>query len=96
MRGTLLVLSKGTGTPPGQGAHQRRINAEAKTAATKPAFRAAFRKRRCLILADGFYEWRKENRHKQPFHIRLRDGRAFAFAGLGEHWDGPEGAAIDS
>ncbi len=59
------------------------INAQAETAAIKPAFRAAFRKRRCLILADGFYEWKKEGRHKQPFHIRLRDGQPFAFAGLG-------------
>ncbi len=72
------------------------INAQAETVATKPAFRAAFRKRRCLILADGFYEWKKENRHKQPFHIRLHDGRPFAFAGLWEHWEGREGAAIDS
>ena len=72
------------------------INAQAETAATKPAFRAAFRKRRCLILADGFYEWKKEDRHKQPFHIRLRHGRPFAFAGLGEHWEGREGAPIDS
>jgi putative SOS response-associated peptidase YedK len=62
----------------------------------KPAFRVAFRKRRCLILADGFYEWKKEGRHKQPFHIRLRDGRPFAFAGLWEHWEGPEGKVIDS
>ncbi len=72
------------------------INAQAETAATKPAFRAAFRKRRCLILADGFFEWKKENRHKQPYYIRLDDGRPFAFAGLWEHWDGPEGKAIDS
>ncbi len=72
------------------------INAQAKTAETKPAFRVAFRKRRCLILADGFFEWKKENRHKQPYHIRLRDGRPFAFAGLWEHWEGPEGKAIDS
>ncbi len=72
------------------------INAQAETAATKPAFRAAFRKRRCLILADGFYEWKKEGRHKQPFHIRLDDGRSFAFAGLWEHWAGGEGPAIDS
>ncbi len=72
------------------------INAQAETAATKPAFRAAFRKRRCLILADEFYEWKKEGRHKQPFHIRLRDRRPFAFAGLWEHWDKGEGAAIDS
>ncbi len=72
------------------------INAKAETAATKPSFRAAFRKRRCLILADGFYEWKKEGRHKQPSHIRLHDGRPFAFAGLWEHWDGGEGAATDS
>jgi putative SOS response-associated peptidase YedK len=72
------------------------INAQAETVATKASCLVAFRKRRCLILADGFYEWRKENRHKQPFHIRLRDGRPFAFAGLWEHWEGPEGKAIDS
>ncbi len=72
------------------------INAQAETAATKPAFRAAFRKRRCLILADGFYEWRKEGRYKQPFHIRLQDGRPFGFAGLWEHWDAGEGPTIDS
>jgi putative SOS response-associated peptidase YedK len=72
------------------------IIAQAETAATKPAFRAAFRKRRCLILADGFYEWKKENRHKQPFHIRLRDGRPFAFAGLWERWASSEGTAINS
>ncbi len=70
------------------------INAQAETAATKPAFRAAFRKRRCLILADGFYEWKKESRHKQPFHIRVRDGQPFAFAGLWGHWEGTDGKAI--
>ncbi len=70
------------------------INAQAETAATKPAFRAAFKKRRCLILADGFYEWKKEGRHKQPFHIRLHDGRPFAIAGLWEHWEGTDGKAI--
>ncbi len=72
------------------------INAQAETAATKPAFRSAFRKRRCLILADGFYEWKKEGRPKQPFHVRLRDGKPFAFAGLWERWEKTEGAAIDS
>ena len=74
----------------------RLINAQAETAATKPAFRAAFRKRRCLILADGFYEWKKEGRYKQPFHIRLRDGHPLALAGLWEHWEGPEDTPIDS
>ena len=73
----------------------RLINARAETVASKPAFRRAFKERRCLVLADGFYEWHKEGARKQPYHIRLRDGRPFAFAGLWEHWEGQE-AAIDS
>jgi len=79
---------------PGVGADM--INARVETAATKPAFRAAFRRRRCMMLADGFYEWRRQGRRKQPFYVRLRDGRPFAFAGLWEHWEGPGGQAIDS
>jgi putative SOS response-associated peptidase YedK len=69
------------------------INARADTVADKPAFRTAFRGRRCLVLADGFYEWRKsaDKGAKQPFHIRLRDGSPFAFAGLWERWKGDEG-----
>ena len=74
----------------------RLINARAETVATKPAFRRAFRERRCLILADGFYEWQRQGRRKQPYHIRLRDGHPFAFAGLWEHWEGPEGSGIAS
>ncbi len=74
----------------------RMINAQAETASTNPAFRAAFRRRRCLMLADGFYEWQQLGRRKQPFHVRMRDGTPFAFAGLWEHWKGPDGAAIDS
>jgi putative SOS response-associated peptidase YedK len=58
------------------------INARAETVATKPLFREAFRARRCLIPADGFYEWRKAGSRREPFHIRLRDRRPFAFAGL--------------
>jgi putative SOS response-associated peptidase YedK len=73
----------------------RLINARAETVATKPVFRHAFRDRRCLVLTDGFYEWHKEGASKQPYHIRLRDGRPFAFAGLWEHWEGEE-ATIDS
>jgi putative SOS response-associated peptidase YedK len=73
----------------------RLINARAETVASKPVFRRAFKERRCLVLADGFYEWHKEGASKQPYHIRLRDGRPFAFAGLWEHWEGEE-AAIDS
>ena len=72
------------------------INARAETVAIKPAFRKAFRERRCLILADGFFEWQRRGLHKQPFHIRMRDGRPFAFAGLWEYWEGPEGPGIDS
>jgi putative SOS response-associated peptidase YedK len=71
------------------------INARAETVASKPAFRPAFKERRCLVLADGFYEWHKEGARKQPYHIRLRDGLPLAFAGLWEHWEGKE-AAIDS
>lgn len=74
----------------------RMINAQAETAATKPAFRAAFRRRRCLVLADGFYEWQQLTRRKQPFHVRMRDGRPFAFAGLWEHWKRSDDRAIES
>jgi putative SOS response-associated peptidase YedK len=68
------------------GIGNRLINARSETAAEKPAFRSAFRQRRCLILADGFYEWQKLPGGKQPFYFRLREGGPFAFAGLWEHW----------
>lgn len=77
------------------------INARADTVASKPAFRAAFKRRRCLVLADGFYEWHKNmagqgtKAPKQPFHIRMRDARPYAFAGLWERWAGAE-PAIES
>jgi putative SOS response-associated peptidase YedK len=64
----------------------RLINARAETVATKPAFRSAFIKRRCLILADGFYEWQKVEHGKQPMYVRVDGGRPFAFAGLYEVW----------
>jgi putative SOS response-associated peptidase YedK len=63
------------------------INARADGVATKPAFRSAFRRRRCLVPVDGFYEWEKIGRKKQPFFITMTDGRPFAFAGLWEKWD---------
>lgn len=63
------------------------INAKAETAATKPAFRAAFKRRRCLILADGYYEWQKVGKLKQPYYHRLKSELPFAFAGLWERWD---------
>jgi putative SOS response-associated peptidase YedK len=62
------------------------INARAETVATKPSFREAFKKRRCLVVADGFYEWQKTDGQKQPYLIHLRDGSPFAFAGLWERW----------
>jgi putative SOS response-associated peptidase YedK len=74
----------------------RMINARAETVATKPAFRRAFRERCCLIFADGFYEWQRRERRKQPYYIRLRDGRPFAFAGLWERWAPQDGHRLDS
>jgi len=65
----------------------RLINARSETVASKPSFRTAFRKKRCLILADGFYEWKGEKGHKQPMFLTLPDGKPFAFAGLWETWD---------
>jgi putative SOS response-associated peptidase YedK len=66
------------------------INARAETVAEKPSFRSAYRKRRCLILADGFYEWRREGDGKTPYLISLASGSPFAFAGLWEHWQSKE------
>ena len=64
------------------------INARAETVAQKPAFRSAFRHRRCLIAAEGFYErLRQPNGHKQPYFIYLKDHAPFAFAGIWEHWE---------
>ena len=63
------------------------INARAETVAEKPSFRSAFKKRRYLILADGFYEWQKTDNGKQPYHIKMQDDSPFAFAGLWEVWD---------
>ncbi|MGD0654393.1 MAG: SOS response-associated peptidase [Thermoguttaceae bacterium] len=74
----------------------RMINARAESLAQKPAFRAALRRRRCLIAADGFYEWQGIGRSRQPYYIRFRDDRPFAFAGLWESWEGPDHTAIDS
>lgn len=72
----------------------RLINARAETVARKPSFRAAFKKRRCLILSDGFYEWKGEKGNKQPYFLYLPDEKPFAFAGLWEAWK-PEDARED-
>lgn len=90
----------------------RMINARAETAASKPAYRAAFRRRRGLVVADGFYEWqrpeqtadlgtgRKSSRgkgaKKQPYFFHKNDDRPFAFAGLWESWESPDGSFLDS
>jgi len=70
----------------------RMINARAETLVEKPAFRSAFRRRRCLIPADGFYEWKTVSGRKQPYRIVRKDGGVFAFAGLWESWRPPGGA----
>ncbi len=74
----------------------RMINARADTVAEKPAFRDAFRRRRCLMVADGFYEWQKTNGKKQPYFIGMRDESPFAFAGLWECWADPFSGPIES
>jgi putative SOS response-associated peptidase YedK len=75
----------------------RLINARAETVAEKPSFRSAFKQRRCLIPASGFYEWQKQGAgHKQPFFIRPREGGLFSFAGLWERWHDPQGEEIET
>lgn len=69
----------------------RMINARAETVAEKPSFRAAYRRRRCLVLADGFYEWHREASVKTPYFISRADRDAFAFAALWEHWKNKDG-----
>jgi putative SOS response-associated peptidase YedK len=74
----------------------RMINARAETVAEKASFRNAYRRRRCLVLADGFYEWRKEpgRTTKTPMYLRLKSGDPFGFAGLWESWRSPEDQTI--
>lgn len=72
------------------------INARAETIREKSSYKDALTKRRCLVLADGFYEWRKEGKDKIPMRITLKDGSPFAFAGLWETWKNPQGELIRS
>jgi len=74
----------------------RTLNARAETAAVKPSFRQAFRHRRCLVAADGFYEWAKVGGRKVPHYFYLRDGGPLALAGLWESWRDPAGEPIES
>jgi len=72
------------------------INARGESVCDKPAFRAAMKRRRCLIPADGFYEWQATGGRKQPFYIHARSGEPLAFAGLWETWEGPNGETVDT
>ena len=72
------------------------INARAETVAEKPFFRNAFRQRRCLIPATGFYEWKPHNGGKQPYHFQIRKGGLFAFAGLWESWTGQQNRRVET
>jgi putative SOS response-associated peptidase YedK len=70
------------------------INARAETVTEKASYRNAFKKRRCLVVADGFYEWQNTGDAKRPMYIRLKSGKPFGFAGLYEVWKSPEGKEL--
>ncbi|GAB4457470.1 MAG: SOS response-associated peptidase [Anaerolineales bacterium] len=74
----------------------RLINARSETLAEKPSFRGSFKHKRCLILADGFYEWKTAagKKTKTPYYIHLTDRRPFAFAGLWDSWESPDGSSL--
>lgn len=72
------------------------INARSETAAEKPSFRSAFKRRRCLIPADGFFEWTKQDKKKVPMYIHLENNAVFAFAGLWETWQSPDGSELQT
>ena len=76
----------------------RMINARGETLEEKPAFRGSLKYKRCLILADGFYEWKDTpgRKVKTPFYIQMKDQKPFAFAGLWDSWNGPDGSQIKS
>lgn len=72
----------------------RLINARSETVADKPAFRSAFKSRRCIVPADGFYEWQQQPAGKQPFYIHRQDGELLAMGGLWEQWTSPSGEQV--
>jgi len=74
----------------------RMINARSETASMMPAFRDAFKARRCIVPADGFYEWKRMGKKRQPFCFEVNDGELFAFAGLWERWKNPNGEWVKS
>ncbi len=76
----------------------RLINARGETLAEKPSFRGSYRHKRCLILADGFYEWKTfgNRKTKTPYYIHMQDRKPFAIAGLWDHWESPDGSSIKS
>ncbi len=76
----------------------RLINARSETVHEKPSFRSAFHHRRCLVVADGFYEWKRlpDKKRKEPYYFTMTDGGPFAFAGLWERWTDSDGAIIES
>lgn len=72
------------------------INARSETVTTTASFREPFRSRRCLIPADGFYEWKKDGKSKQPYCFEVADGELFAFAGLWDQWTAPQGKVVET
>ena len=74
----------------------RMINARSETAATKPAFRDALKSRRCLIPADGFYEWKRDGKTKQPYCFEIYEGELFAFAGIWDRWKDASGKPVET
>ena len=87
-----LIPSWAKGLPPSRPL----INARAETVAERPAFRSALRRRRCLVIADGYYEWQASGSSRTPFRIAMQSGVPFAFAGLWETWRNPDGEVVRS
>jgi putative SOS response-associated peptidase YedK len=78
------------------GAGYKTINARSETVATTASFREPFKSQRCLVPADGFYEWKRDGKTKQPYGFEVNDGELFAFAGLWDRWTNPQGEMVES